>query len=158
MREPMQMPKAYVRKLSFLFWFLVFVLDFVNGPWWFFFLPRQLFLHLSSWWCSLLLVLGGYLYMGNKVGRSSVGFLLRRFLGSPQLRLPDFCYRWMGCCSLTESVPFHSLSGEDCGMMFFSKTNGHPKGGTLRASRLKGLVAGACFPGAWKQEIHGIVL
>lgn len=61
--------------------------------------------------------IGGYLYMGNKVGRSSV--VLLRFLGSPQLRLPDFCYRWMGCCSLTESVPFHSLSGEDCGMMVF---------------------------------------
>lgn len=108
MREPMQMPKAYVRKLSFFFRFLVFVLDFVNVALGDFFFPEAAVSAPFQLVMFSVAGIGGYLYMGNKVGRSSVGFLLR-FLGSPQLRLPDFCYRWMGCCSLTESVQFSTV-------------------------------------------------
>lgn len=119
MREPMQMPKAYVRKLSFLFWFLVFVLDFVNdGPWWFFFpeaavsAPFQLVMFSVAG-------IGGYLYMGNKVGRTSV--VLFVFWGFRSCGCQIFvtggwdAAAWLSQCHSTD------LSGEDCGMIFFPK-------------------------------------
>ena len=76
----MQMPKAYVRKLSFFFRFLVFVLDFVNVALGDFFFPEAAVSAPFQLVMFSVAGIGGYLYMGNKVGRSSV--VLLRFLGS----------------------------------------------------------------------------